>query len=173
GIPFPGWRGRSVTAASGGLDLGLERSFALAATRGQLLALGLSRRAESKALHDVGVIVLLRALLIRPVIRANVRLNDELIALARVLGDRLSETPEGHEPQTGDGLPGIPLFVLACIVVAHQADARVSAIAFDRQLGILREITDRGDCETIHGDSLGCVSQGRQSDRSERHLKRN
>ena len=64
-------------------DLRLERvHFALAAAFRKLLTLRPARSAEAEVLNYIGVVVVLFAFPIDPVIRANLRLNDELIALA-------------------------------------------------------------------------------------------
>src|SRR5207302_1957021 len=77
---------------------------ALPTPRLEFLALCGPRRSEAEAVDDKGVVVLLLALLIGPVVGAHPRLDDELIALARVAGDRLTERAEGDEPQRGDDL---------------------------------------------------------------------
>src|SRR6266513_378823 len=79
----------------------------------EFLALCGPRRSEAEAVDDKGVVVLLLALLVGPVVGAHPRLDDELIALARVPGDRLTERAEGDEPQRGDDLTRGSLFALA------------------------------------------------------------
>src|SRR6202041_1433268 len=117
------------------------------------------------------MVVLLFALLVRPVIGTDLRLQDELISLAHVLGDRLSQTFEVHEPETGDRLACIAVLLLACIVVAHQAKSSVRGVPFGVNFRILREVSDGGDCKAVHDCSLAVVlrdkmilpSLGRQS----------
>src|SRR5882757_6203377 len=111
------------------------------------------------------MVVLFFAVFIRPVILTNLRLHEELVALARVLCDRLAETLEGHEPQGGDGLAHIALVVLSRIIVAHQTDARIARIALERQFGILGEIADGRYGKTVHDYSL-TVCGGGEDERS-------
>src|ERR1700684_1843194 len=90
GIPFP---------SAFRLAFGFERSLSFVAPRRQFLALDLARCAEAEGLDDKGMVVLLLALLVRPVAGPDMRLKNELIALAHVLGNGLSETLERHEPE--------------------------------------------------------------------------
>jgi hypothetical protein len=125
-------------------DLGLEGFCFFFAPSGQFLALDLAWRAEPEILNHEGIVVLLLALLIRPIIGANLCLQYELIALARILCDRLAQTLECDEPETGDDLACISLIVLACIIVADQANPSVRGVAFGSELGILGKIADGG-----------------------------
>src|ERR1700722_17447624 len=87
------------------LDLGLEGALSLLAPRRQLFALDLAGRTEAKGIDDERVVVLLFTLLVRPIVGTNVGLKNELIALARIFGDRLAERLECHEPEAGDPPP--------------------------------------------------------------------
>src|SRR5258708_4046421 len=138
-------------------NLGFECSFSLVAPRRQLLALDLARCAKAKILYDERIVVLLFALLVRPVVGPDLRLKNELVALARVLGNRLPETFERHKPKTGNRFARITLLILAGIIVADQANPRIRGIPFDGELGIPREIADGGYCEAIHDYSLTVV----------------
>src|SRR5579862_830111 len=92
GIPFPL---RSENARSG---LGFERAdFMLLAPR-ELFALRPARSATPEVRADERVVELPLAVLVRPVVRPDVGLHDELVSLAGILGDRLSETLECREP---------------------------------------------------------------------------
>src|SRR5271168_1316185 len=103
------------------------------------------------------MVVLLLALLVRPVVGSDLRLKNELIALAHVLGNRLSKTIERHEPECGYRLAGVAMLILARIVVSDQTKLRVGGVAFDGELGVSGEISDGGYCETIHDYSLSVV----------------
>src|SRR5262249_45827018 len=98
------------------------------------------------------MVVLFLALLVRPVVGAHLRLDDELVAFARIAGQGLSEGSEGYEPQTGDGFPSCPLLVSARIVIADQQEAGVRAVVLGDQLRISGEITDGKQGETVHED---------------------
>src|ERR1700730_3304934 len=68
-------------------DFGFECSdISLIAAACKLFALRPPRRAKSKVLHDERVVVLLLAFLVGPVIGADLRLKNELIALTRIFG---------------------------------------------------------------------------------------
>src|SRR5213082_3127315 len=124
--------------------------------RFEFLALRGPRRSEAEAVDDEGVVVLLLALLVGPVVGAHPRLDDELIALARVAGDRLTERAERDEPQRGDDLTRGPLFALAGVVVAHQTEACVAGVVLGRQFRVARRIADRSERETIHRERSFC-----------------
>src|SRR5437667_2071237 len=132
----------------------------LPAPRLELLPLGGTRSSEAEAVHDKGVVVLLLALLVGPVVGAHPRLDDELIALARIAGDRLTQRPERDEPQAGDDLARGTLFALAGVVVAHQTEARVAGVALGRQFRVAGEIADRGQREAVHRDGSLLPSVG-------------
>src|SRR5256885_3580928 len=158
----PGVRRADAGEAHGGLRLahaaracGHTRR-ALPTPRLEFLALPGPRRSGTEAVDDKGVVVLLLALLIGPVVGAHPRLDDELIALARVAGDRLTERAERDEPQRGDDLTRGPLFALAGIVVAHQTEARVAGVVLGRQFRVARQIADRSQRETIHRERSLC-----------------
>src|SRR5258708_39831288 len=111
-------------------DLRLQRAdFALAAAGGKLFALRAARRAESKILNDEGMVVLLHAFFVGPIVGTNLGLENELIALAHIFGDRFPETIECCEPEAGNGLARIAMLVLPSVVVADQAKPCVSGIA--------------------------------------------
>src|SRR6266513_2737962 len=125
----------------------------LRAARLELLPLGGTRGSEAEAVHDKGVVVLLLALLVGPVVGAHPRLDDELIALARIAGDRLTQRPERDEPQAGDDLARGALFAaLAGVVVAYEAEARVAAVVLGRHFRVAGEIADRSQREAVHRD---------------------
>src|ERR1035441_197033 len=129
------WRNSFSVAATIGkreLHFGFQSAYVSLVTRRQLFPFRVARCAKAKVLHHKRVVVLLFAFFIRPVVGTDLRLHDELVTLARILGDSLAETLERDEPQTGDGLADVPEFVLACIIVAHQTQARISGIAFNR-----------------------------------------
>src|SRR2546429_1750060 len=132
----------------------------LPAPRLELLPLGGPRSSEAEAVHDKGVFVLLLALVVGPVVGAHPRLDDELIALARIAGDRLTQRPERDEPQAGDDLARGTLFALAGVVVAHQTEARVAGLALGRQFRVAGEIADRGQREAVHRDGSLLPSVG-------------
>src|ERR1700723_1500178 len=153
GIPFP-IRHKSRSARS---DFRLQRShFTLGPLRRQLLALGLARGAKAETLHHEGMVVLLLALFVGPKIGADLGLNNELITLARMSGNRLPETLEGDEPEAGNRFSRIAVGILACVIVAHQANSRVRRIAFDSELRILGKIAHGGKGEAVHVYSLKC-----------------
>src|SRR5205814_3024624 len=122
----------------------------------EFLALCGPRRSEAEAVDAKGVVVLLLALLVGPVVGAHPRLDDELIALARVPGGRLTERAEGDEPQRGDDLTRGSLFALAGVVVADQTEARVAGVVLGRQFRVARQIADRGQRETVHRECSLC-----------------
>src|SRR5437764_1488357 len=128
----------------------------LPAPRLELLPLGGTRSSEAEAVHDKGVVVLLLALLVGPVVGAHPRLDDELIALARIAGDRLTQRSERDEPQAGDDLARGTLFALAGVVVAHQTEACVAGVVLGRQFRVARQIADRSERETIHRERSFC-----------------
>src|SRR6266853_3720720 len=90
------------------------------------------------------MVVLLLALLVGPVAGAHPRLDEQLVALARISGECLAHGTKRHEPQAGHHLAGGTLFVLARIVVAHQAEARVTAVTLGHQFRVTRQIAHRG-----------------------------
>src|SRR5258708_31020533 len=119
GIPFPKSCEMIEMRRS---DFGFKCSdVSLIAPRRKFFALHLPRRAESKVLYDERMVVLLLALLVDPIVGADLRLKYELVTLARMFGDGLAETLEGDEPNCGDGLPHVAAFVLTCIVIADEA----------------------------------------------------
>src|SRR5579859_6016302 len=122
----------------------------IAAPRIELVPLLPPGCAEPEALHDKRVVVLLFALLVRPVAGADLCFEDQLIALARVSRDRLPQRTESHEPQAGHHFLRSPLFVLARVVIAHEAELRVALLSLLHQLRVAREISDRSQCETVH-----------------------
>src|SRR5579862_9903623 len=96
GVFVAGMRGRRPTPAAA-LDFGFQSSLSLVAARRQLLALDLAWCAKSKTLDDKRIVVLLFAFLVGPIVGANMRLQNELITLARVFRDRFPETLERNE----------------------------------------------------------------------------
>src|SRR5208282_5054950 len=136
------------------LDFGFQRShLVFAATRRELFALSLTGSPEPEALHDVRIVVLLLAVAIGPIIGADLRLHDQLVAFARVLRDRIAQSFEGDEPEAGRHLARITLLVFPGVIIADQTDACISRIAFGVEFGILCEIADRRDRKTVHGCS--------------------
>src|SRR5882724_9249520 len=136
-------------------DFGFQRSyFPLISPTREFFALRPPRCAESKILYDERMVVLLLALLVDPIVGADLRLKNELIALARMFGNGLAEAFECHEPDGGDGLPHVAALILTCIIVADEAETRIGGIAFDRQFWILGEISNGGDSKAIHDYSF-------------------
>src|SRR6202051_2566036 len=81
------------------LDFGFERAdIHRVAPRGQLFAFRPARSAKPEVLHYERIVVLLFAFLVRPVIRTDLGLNNELIALEGIFSDCLAETLERDEP---------------------------------------------------------------------------
>src|ERR1700760_1116815 len=111
------------------------------------------------------MVVMLLAVPIGPVVRAYLGLNDELIAFARMLRDRLSETVEGDEINAGNRLARVTLIIFAGVVVADQTDLRVNGVALGQELRVLGEIADGCNGETIHAVSFVCVSRRLKSHR--------
>src|ERR1700733_2199294 len=103
------------------------------------------------------MVVLLLALLVRPVVGSNLRLKNELIALAHVLGNRLSKTFERHEPERVYRLAGVALLILSSMVISDQTKLCIGGVAFDGGLGVFGEIADGGYGEAIHDYSLSDV----------------
>src|SRR6185437_14291719 len=116
----------------------------------EFLALDLARCAEAKAIDDEGMVVLPLALLVGPVVGADPCLDDQLIALASTVGDRLAECAEGDEPQAGHDLARAAVFLLAGIIIADQAEARIGTIPLGIEFRVLGEITHGGDFEAVH-----------------------
>src|ERR1700730_6725198 len=106
------------------------------------------------------MVVLFLALLVDPIVGPDMRLKNELIALARMFGNCLAEAFERHEPYAGDCFPHVAALILSCIIVADETEARIGGIAFDRQFGILGEVSDCGDSKTIHDYSFELVWHG-------------
>src|SRR5487761_509378 len=69
-----------------------------------LFAFRLAGRAKAKALHDEVISVVSLAILIRPLVRPYLSIDDELIALARRARDRLAQWAERGEPDAGGDL---------------------------------------------------------------------
>src|SRR5450432_1316028 len=123
--PTPGARVRGSGAVAS-LDLRLQSAdFAFATPSGQLFALRPARSAEAETLNHEGVVILLFAFAVGPVIGTNLRLKNELIALACVLRDCLPETLERDKPETGNSLAHIAVLVFARVVVADQTNSRI------------------------------------------------
>ena len=76
-----------------------------------------------------------------PVVGANLGLENELIALARVFRDRFPETFERREPDAANGLARIAIRVFARIIIAHQAKSCVAGIALGGKFRISGEIS--------------------------------
>src|ERR1700722_18890761 len=110
------------------------------------------------------MVVLLLALLVDPIVGPDLRLKDELIALSRMFGNRLAETFECDEPNRGDGLPHVAALILACIIVADEAETRIGGIAFDRQFGVLGEVSDGGESKAIHDYSFDWCCTAKMED---------
>src|ERR1700688_245431 len=111
----------------------------------ELVTLRLAGCAEAEPLDDERVVVLRLALLIGPIVGTDPGVENQLITLACIVRDRLPERAEGDEPQAGDDLACATVLVLAGVVVADDAEARVANIAFGDQLRILGKISDRGE----------------------------
>src|SRR5260221_1656506 len=146
-------------------DFGLKRSdVPLIVPSSKLFALRPPRRTESKVLNDERMVVLLLTFLVGPIVGADLRLKDELIALARMFGNGLAEAFECHEPDGGDGLPHVAALILPCIIVADEAETRIGGIAFDRQFWILGEISNGGDSKAIHDYSFDWCCAAKKED---------
>src|SRR5271167_4228606 len=100
------------------------------------------------------MVVLLLALLVRPIIGSDLRLKNKLIALAHVLGNRLSKTLERHKPEGGYCFAGAAMLILTRVVVSDQTKPRVGGVALDGELGVSGEIADGGYGEAIHDYSF-------------------
>src|SRR5579872_7497614 len=122
----------------------------LAATRIELIPLLLARCTEAKTLHYERVVVLLFALLVRPVAGSDLFLEHQLVTFAGVARDRLTHGTESHEPQAGHYFFSCPLFVLSRVVVPHETELREAFISLLYQLGIACEISNRSKSETVH-----------------------
>jgi hypothetical protein len=123
-----------------------------------LLALHPARRAKAESLHDKRVVVLFLTLLVGPVVGSYASLDDQLIAFARMSRDRLAKGTEGHEPQARDHFARSALLVLTRVVGADQAEARVGHAAPGNELWITSQMTDGGQCETVHKRSSATLA---------------
>src|SRR6185312_13561542 len=106
-----------------------------------------TRSTEAKSLDDEGMVVLLLTLLIGPVVGPHASGHHELITLAGILGERLTQRSEGHEPDGRDHFARGALFVPARVVVADQAEVRIQGVTFGDELRISGKIADRGQRE--------------------------
>src|ERR1700744_3803856 len=104
------------------------------------------------------MVVVLLSVTIDPVVGADLRLNDELIAFARMLGNGLAQAVEGDEIEAGHRLASVPLLIFAGVVVADEADLRVGGFALGQKLWVFSEIAHGGNGETIHANSFKCVA---------------
>src|ERR1700728_1027389 len=116
----------------------------------ELVALGLARSPEAEPLDDERIVVLLFTLLIGPIVRPDPGVENQLITLEAVVRDCLAEASKGDEPQAGDNLACAAVLILAGVVVADQAEARVADVALGDQLRILCKISDCGACAPVH-----------------------
>src|SRR5215469_5865723 len=98
------------------------------------------------------MVVLLFTLLVGPVVGANASLHEQLIAPAGVACQRLAQGAEGHEPQTGGNLTRGAAFILACIVVAQEAEACEGRIVLGAEFWVAGEVADSCESEAVHGD---------------------
>jgi hypothetical protein len=123
-----------------------------------LLALHPARRTKAESLHDERMVVLFVALLVGPIVGSHSSLDEQLIALARVSRYRLAQGSEGHKPQARDHFARSALLVLARVVGADQAEARVGHTAPGDELWITGQVTDGGQCETVHKRSSATLA---------------
>src|SRR5258707_1479659 len=141
--------------------LRLQRAdFVLAAPRGQFFTLRPTGRTESKILNDEGMVVLLHAFFVGPIVGTNLRLENELIAFARIFGDRFPETIECREIEAGKCLARVAMLVLPCVVIADQAKPCVAGIALGGEFRVSGEIAHGSKREAIHDDSLSVYWRG-------------
>src|SRR5260370_39745447 len=87
-----------------------------------------TRRTESKSFDDEGVVVLLLALFVGPVVGPHAGRNHELITLAGILGERFAQRSERHEPYGRDDFARGALLVSARVGGADQAEAGVQSV---------------------------------------------
>src|SRR6202011_5928313 len=80
----------------------LGQTIVLGAMRLKLRPLRRTRCTESKSLDHEGVVVLLLALFVGPVVGPHAGCNHELIAFAGILRESFAQCSEGHEPQARD-----------------------------------------------------------------------
>jgi len=98
-------------------------------TRIQLLALDLPRRAEPESIDDEGMVVLFLALLVRPIVGADVGADDELITLTGIAGQDFTERPEGNKPKRGYEFLCIALLVPP-VVITYQQEVCVRQVTW-------------------------------------------
>src|SRR6516165_2598700 len=96
------------------------------------------------------MVVLLFALLVGPVVRPHAGLDEQLVALASVVCERLAHCAEGDEPQAGRNLAGRTPLVLPRIVIADEAKSCVAGVILGNELRIASEIAHCGKGETVH-----------------------
>src|SRR5450631_4539443 len=135
------------------LNFGFQCTYIAAFAPGEFLAFCLAGGAKSKALLDEGIVVLLVPLLVGPIIGANLRLQNQLVALARILCDCFPQSFERHEPKAGDRFAGVSLFILSRIVITDQAYPGIGGISLDGQLRILGEVADGNEVKAVHESS--------------------
>src|ERR1700693_174969 len=157
--PVPDRARRSVSTASRTGPSGRARNGVRAALFPpllQLFALHPARCPEAEAVDDERIVVLSLPLLIGPVAGADAGLENELIALARIAGDGFAQRTEGDEPQAGGDFTRGALLILAGVVIADQAEARVGGVALCDQFRIFGKIANGSDGETVHARSPRC-----------------
>src|ERR1700722_4467287 len=86
----------------------------------ELLSLDLPRSSEPKGFDHVGIVVLLFALFVGPVVGSDTRLENQLVAFTGVLGDGFTQVAKCNKPQAGHNLPRIAVIVSAGVVVSDQ-----------------------------------------------------
>jgi hypothetical protein len=117
-----------------------------------LFALRPAGRAEAESLYDERVVVLFLALFVSPVVSSHAGLDNQLVALARMPCDRFAQSTEGHKPQARNHFARRPFLVLARIIGTNEAEASIGRATFGDELWITSQMTDGGQCETVHSD---------------------
>src|SRR5580658_10292778 len=91
----------------------------------ELLALLRTRRTKNEPVHDVGDGVRgFTRFAVRKAVVTNVRIDDELIALAHVRSQRGRRLAKGGKEEAGDDF----LLVGATVVIAHEAQVKVRVV---------------------------------------------
>jgi hypothetical protein len=104
------------------------------------------------------VVVLFLTLFVGPEIGAHASLDKQLIAFARMSGNRLAESTEGHKPDGRDHLARSALLVLPGVVGTDQTKPGVGSVALGHELRITGEMPDGGQRETVHKRSSTTLS---------------
>jgi len=116
----------------------------------EFLTLDSPGRAESETLDNEGMVVLLLTLLVGPVVGPNAGFDHQLIPFEGILGQSLTQSPEGHEPQARDDFARGALLVPARVVVSDQADSGIERVSFCNEFRVTSQVADSNDTKTIH-----------------------